>query len=162
MRRKSNERGSERQAMVQNPLVAFEGCLEGRRTACRSPRKREQTLEVGTGQPGQHRQFFGAVQAYPFLPVEFATDQADLTFGDAKRLGQKSHQMGVGLAFDRWGGEPDFQAVTVQASELIAAGLGLLMTIENQDVTVPAEITHQIRPNSSSGIPTDMASGGIT
>ena len=113
-------------------------------------------------QTRQIRQFFRAVQAHALLPVEFTADQADLTFGDTERLGQKGHQVGVGLAFYRWGGEADFQTVTVQASKLVAAGLGLQVAVENQVLAVPTEVAHQIRPNNTTGMPTYMANGGIT
>ena len=102
------------------------------------------------------------MQAHPFLTVQFAADQAYLAFGDAKRLGQKSHQVGIGLAFNRRGGEADFQTVTVQAGKFIAAGLGLQVTVENQVLAVPTEVAHQIRPNNTTGIPTYIANGGIT
>ena len=113
-------------------------------------------------QPRQIRQFFRCVQTHAFLPVEFAADQAYLAFGDAERLGQKGHQVGVGLAFYRWGGEADFQTLTVQASKLVAAGLGLQVAVENQILAVPTEVAHQIRPNNTTGMPTYMANGGIT
>ena len=113
-------------------------------------------------QPRQIRQFFRCVQAHAFLPVEFTADQADLTFGYTERLGQKGQQMGVGFAFYRWGGEADLQTFTVQAGELIAAGLGLQVAVENQVLAVPTEVAHQIRPNNTTGIPTYIANGGIT
>ena len=114
------------------------------------------------GKPWKVWQLFRAMQTHAFLAIEFAADQAHLALGNAERLGQEGHQVGVGFAFNRWGGEADFQAVTVQASKLIAAGLGLQVTVENQVVTVPAEIAHQIRPNSSGGMLTYTARGGIT
>ena len=113
-------------------------------------------------QTRQIRQFFRAVQAHALLPVEFTADQADLTFGDTERLGQKGHQVGVGLAFYRRGSEADFQTFTMQAGELVAAGLGLQVAVENQVLAVPTEVAHQIRPNNTTGMPTYMANGGIT
>ena len=50
----------------------------------------------------------------------------------------------------------------LQAGELVVAGLGLQVTVENQVLAVPTEVAHQIRPNNTTGMPTYMANGGIT
>ncbi len=55
----------------------------------------------------------------------FATLQADLTATGAKGLGQKSNQVTVCLAFDRWCGDPDFVVIAIRGDKTVPACTGL-------------------------------------
>jgi hypothetical protein len=88
-----------------------------------------------TRQIRQLRQLLRRTDPHPFLPVQLAADQTDLAFGNPKRLGQKRHQIRIGLAFNRRRSQADLQAIAVQPAEIITAGRRLQVTLQNQVVT---------------------------
>lgn len=93
-----------------------------------------------SGQAEFAGQFAGRLNAHPLLAALLAAFQADLALGDTEGCGQKSQQVGIGLAVHWRGGKADLQAFAVQPGERIVARLGLQVAVEDQRIAVPAKL----------------------
>lgn len=62
--------------------------------------------------------------------------------GDAKKLGQVSHEMFIGPAIDRWRGEPYLEMTAHHPGHGIAAGPRLNLYLKNEVRTFLAEPSH--------------------
>jgi hypothetical protein len=59
------------------------------------------------------------------LPAAVAGNYLDLALTDAKLVSEEFHQVGIGLAVDRWRSNPNLEGIAVGANELVFFGLGL-------------------------------------
>src|SRR5690606_2391351 len=80
----------------------------------------------------------------------FAAEQFHILLAHLTEFGEKLDQVLVRLAIDRWGGNADLEGLTVQANDFVGPGLGLKVTVENQQtVTEFNGAGHGLEPKTA-------------